>query len=69
MSNGDTNFKEYDPKKDYSNPDNRKDRGENYDDAKTFDPTHGHKNVTDEHATTELDEEEADEEDRVSTGS
>lgn len=61
MSNQDTNFKEYDPERDFSNPDNPKDRGENYDDGKDFDPTDGHKNVTDEHATTDLTE-EADEE-------
>ena len=66
MSNRDTNFKEYDPKRDFSNPENRKDRGENYDEGKDFDPTHGHDDVTDEHATTdlaeELEEEEVEEE-------
>lgn len=62
MSNGDTNFKDYDPKRDFSKPDNPKDRGENYDSGKKFDPTHGHKDVTDENATTDLAEEEEEEE-------
>lgn len=63
MSNGDTNFKEYDPERGFSNPDNPKDRGQSHDDGKDFDPTHGHKDVTDQHATTDLAEEEEEEED------
>ena len=61
MSNGDTSFKDYDPKRGHDNPDNRKNRGQNYDQGKDFDPTHGHTNTTDEHATTDLADEHLDE--------
>lgn len=62
MANRDTSFKDYDPKRGHSNPDNPKDRGGSYDEGQDFDPTHGHEDVTDEHATTDLAEEEAEDE-------
>lgn len=49
----DTNFKDYDPDARIQQ-ENAKDRGESYGGGKDFDATHGHANVTDDNATSDM---------------
>lgn len=52
----DTNFKENDPDARIQQ-ENTKDRGQSYGKGKDFDPTHGHRDTTDDQATSELSDE------------
>lgn len=54
----DTNFKEQDPKRQYSTPDNPKDRSGSYDTSVEFDPTEGYDNHPDDNFTADMIEEE-----------
>jgi len=54
----DTNFKEQDPKRQYSDPENPKDRSGSYDTSVDFDPTEGYDNHPDDNFTADMIKEE-----------